>query len=1170
MKSWNRTGKSWLALAALLLATTGASPSWGAALNTKGETSCHSALTKAISKEAASISKAMAACLDAVLAGDIVGPCPDATAAEAIAKAEAKAAKLANKKCQSTCSISAASCINTPLCPPKPESPESCTGGGKNYFESTNMGFPGAYCESILGHSMTDPVDFGDCANGLASTLSTEVLDNLYGSLASPPSEDGADCLAGLVKAAGKAVSSMAKAVGKCRDTQLSDENGGSILPNNCPTDDLKTAESLAASIAKFNETVDACTPAAILELDLCGNGVGGTADAAAAKTCLDDVLNEAAFSVENTEDKNFAPISVINAAYPATAAARCGDNLVNQKANQFLRNGEECDGTDDGDCPGLCLPAGDIFECTCSDIRRSRDFADGFAADLDNGWSGKAHNAKVTDRAGFVGDLSNCNCSAFDPVDTATCTGVTTDQVCDVFSEVKPRCSNHIGDATSCDEVGNQNNAHTDSDCAACDIYSVNAGGYCTGDPRYCIDGADDGQRCNQEADCTGGSCGGAGVCLDGAFAGDGCNIAAAATSCGICLVPASNAGSPCNINAHCPGGTCEPHTCAANSCIGGANEGDPCTNGGHCPGGRCAVTTDCVSQCYPDAGGPPTGLCASQDDCAEGERCRGICESNPCVKIRNGAPLPLSANGTSVCVDGQFFTNITGTRDIVTGSHAVNYDLRSVTYLAGNNELNPRPCPVCGGFCGSVPGATSGNQKNNSILCDGTCTAGPLQCRVGPSKGATCTTNADCGGYLCTGERCRFDTDCAMGTCSDAASPECAGTVASEGSGDCRLDLACGGGTTFGQPCRIESNTAFGTTSADCYPSGSNISGSGLAISWTPLTSEPITLEAPAACDALGFQNYDCNCVTGGGGTRNQPNDCAPACDAAGPNYGRECSSFTVCSSGFETGVACDEDSDCSGGGLCDGNPKVCGTGSSGLCSIRRCSGGSADLEVCNQDSSCPGGTCPAAALCTIGGGAPNGPCSEGSCNPDDCVVALDCDGGATCDNACPSGRCTPLCTARGICNGGDRDGKFCAIDADCVGGGTCVPDDPEEGACAQGNFEHCDGPGWGFISCSPLQVDTEAGCEGGVNGITGDADDNVGAGYCRADINNCFVNDGAAEGGDTINGNGDPTHTLSVAAYCIPASTSSAVNTTAGLPGAGRIRQPALVVPNFTVLP
>ena len=223
-----------------------------------------------------------------------------------------------------------------------------------------------------------------------------------------------------------------------------------------------------------------------------------------------------------------------------------------------------------------------------------------------------------------------------------------------------------------------------------------------------------------------------------------------------------------------------------------------------------------------------------------------------------------------------------MTGTKNIVTGEHEINYELRSVTILA--NEINSSPCPVCGGWC-----AITGSQLDQ-FRCSGTCTGAALECRFGPNIGLPCVDDTNCDGALCTGVACRFDDDCTgNGVCDGDASPDCQG-------GDCRLDLACSIGPNEGLPCRIESATAFGTTSADCPPDpATNVSGAGLAISWTPLTSGTITAEQPAACDAVGYENYDCNCVTSGGGTRNQPNRCSPACNA-GANYGASCDGFTT----------------------------------------------------------------------------------------------------------------------------------------------------------------------------------------------------------------------------------------------------------------------------------
>ena len=1263
MKSWNKATTARLSLATLLLIAAGASPSWGAgAVNTKVETGCHAALTKAVGKHTAAVATAMATCANGVAGGyeasiarvcsvDLVTVCsnntdcspsngicnlplcPDATAQEAIDTSAEKITKTVNKKCQSACSVSGVPCIGNSFCPPNGILLENCTAGDPDLsFQaiptstSAGLSFPGPFCEGILGHSLLSPEDFGSCvggfgtpdpnAGGLGRVISNELLDNIYGELATTPSPAAQVCLAEIVASASKTIGKLANTVAKCRNGQLG-AAVATILLSNCPVEE-KTKKKLDKTVQKFVDGLadpSVCTDATIAELSICGNPVGDPASdtVAEAQDCLGDMLTDVAYSVLPSEERLYAGTSIINVAYPATTFPRCGDNLINQKANQFALNGEECDGDEDSACPGECFPPGDAFECTCPETRRAHGYAYGFLADLDNGWTGKSHNAVVTDGAGFVTDIANCDCDAFDPVDKGTCIGTSSDPICDVTAETKPRCQRRLGDHTSCDDVGDHNGQHTDTDCRACDDFALNANAYCTGSARYCVDGGSDGVRCNDDTDCTGGACTGTGQCIEdgGDFAGNGCSPS---EGCSVCT-GGSNPGAHCSPGSCLGGGTCTAHTCATSSCIGGTNEGGPCTSVAQCPGAgaRCAATSDCSSICYDANNDPvaPQKLCAAQTDCdtAAGERCRGACAVDTCLRIRNGAPLPLSSNGTSVCIDSQFFTNITGTRNIKTGEHAVNYELRSVLLLAGNHELNSRPCPVCGGFC-------DGDVDKDSFRCEGTCTGPDLRCRFGQNIGVTCTTNTDCGGDLCAGVACRFDDECSPGTCSPENSPECA----DHGGGFCRLDLACGGSTTPGKACRIEADTAFGTTSADCQSSGSNISDNGLAISWTPLTSEPVALESPAACDESGFQNYDCNCVTGGSATHNRPNGCDPACTDPSPSYyGRACSDFTRCVGGgagiHGDGRACDENSDCTSND-CSGNPKVCGTGSTGTCSVRRCSGGDNNGKLCSNtvtgNDQCPNGTCPLAPDCTVGGGAPLGACAEGTCIPDTCVTSATCDMSATCDNACPAGLCVPLCVPRGRCTAGDRVDQYCGLDEDCPGGGSCVPTDKgrcvggykigrvcdvnadctgggycadapieaEEGACAQGEFRHCDGPGWEFKTCTPLDVNTGKDCGAGEDGIfesdgnadNGDeaADNNVGAGYCRADINNCFITDGAAEGGDTYNGRGDATNTLSVATFCIPASNYSAVNSTAGLPGPGRIRQPGLVVPNFTELP
>jgi hypothetical protein len=190
--------------------------------------------------------------------------------------------------------------------------------------------------------------------------------------------------------------------------------------------------------------------------------------------------------------------------------------------------------------------------------------------------------------------------------------------------------------------------------------------------------------------------------------------------------------------------------------------------------------------------------------------------------------------------------------------------------------------------------------------------------------------------------------------------------------------------------------------------------------------------------------------------------------------------------------------------------------------------------------------------------------------------CSTNGDC-GVGTCVDACPSGRCVPL----------------------------CLPDseDPQDGYCAGGPTEYnCSGESETFRVCSiteaeggcaatcsvsatPCTADTEcpAGeacqgsclkaqlCEAGEDGMLGTPDDITGAGVCAGTPRECFLDPIVGEGGDIFNGQGDPTNANAVTIYCIPATTSPVINNVAGLGGPGRLRTRGVNVGNgVTSLP
>jgi hypothetical protein len=374
--------------------------------------------------------------------------------------------------------------------------------------------------------------------------------------------------------------------------------------------------------------------------------------------------------------------------------------------------------------------------------------------------------------------------------------------------------------------------------------------------------------------------------------------------------------------------------------------------------------------------------------------------------------------------------------------------------------------------------------------------------------------------GSCSVSGDACRFDTDCPIAESCTSASVDCPG-------GECQLELRCNGGDNDGLACRVGSFTEeFGLTSLDCPPNGaSNISGDGLEVYFAPSSSELQQLDYTEACTAPGFELYDCPCIDDGG-QPTKPNTCLAGCDGGaelgtGCGTGNSSGQFTLCVGGANNASACDEDTDCPGG-TCSGNPTHCvGTGDPAT-----------ELNTCTT----------------------NGDCGVG-----------------TCMDACPSGRCTPLCEAE-------------------IG-------NPYKGRCSAGPIQYrCNGPKDGFRSCTAVEEaggclavcsisatacvgdsDCPSGeacegdclnarlCEAGEDGIVGTPDDITGAGICTSDLRRCFLNPIVVEGGDTFNGLGGPNYGNAPSVYCTGATNSLIINASAGLGGPGVLRSQGPIIAN-----
>ncbi len=94
-----------------------------------------------------------------------------------------------------------------------------------------------------------------------------------------------------------------------------------------------------------------------------------------------------------------------------ATPGPNCGNNMVDA--------GEDCDGTDDSNCVGLCTPL-----CTCpanctlpNPVPEVLSFVSKPGTDLDTGWTGQAHDSRTVDGASLTAArLQGCDLNTSSP----------------------------------------------------------------------------------------------------------------------------------------------------------------------------------------------------------------------------------------------------------------------------------------------------------------------------------------------------------------------------------------------------------------------------------------------------------------------------------------------------------------------------------------------------------------------------------------------------------------------------------------------------------------------------------------------------------------------------------------------------------------------------------
>lgn len=804
-----------LATVAVLVAALLASAASAAVLPSTSERKCSGKLAKLSTKLAGTASKELSRCRADDLDGSVVGACPNAGNTAKIQKIADKIVSSAAKVCKSVCALSQqVECVADGLCPPLAGGAnESCSAGAKNLpFNMERIGFPGPYCEAAIGGAITTPSHIGECTAAIAEQAGSDLIDSMYGSLtnASSVSASAQSCLAAASKSGQKLTKAVAKGVAKCR---ASLDKGSTIGdPKSCASVDAKTIAKSEKAEQKLRDAIAAgCTLSDLGEIDICGAGVGGIVTIEDAQNCLVAAAREVADSSEVPVNRLYAPVSVIEAAYPPSAS--CGDDNVNQAPHPYLLLGEECDGADDSACPGNCLPPGDLFECTCGDRPRMRAFADGPATDSDAGWTGNSHGQNVADKSGYIADLSNCDCSAFSGAD---CTGASGDPVCDLGGTQTPFCEWDLTKSIKCDLVGTPgpgrpwgNNKDEDADCNICDSFAINAGTVCkdSGECQaQCYDGGGvPTGACVQQADCAAGE-----VCRGRCDNTQGCVI----TPNGAPLPVASAGAQVCNVQLFREGvtgtrnlvtGENETYFKLFSITHLGENNSRPCpVCGGFCVGGAANLNV-CEGRC--EVSGDP---CRFNDDCPEiGETCGtaspdcpgGYCElqlicgtdpagnaqtfGNPCridyesenfgTLSNDCLPAPgLNINGEGFKVDHNPTGSETKTLPFAVPCTSVGFELFDCPCpSAGGAPTKPNACaPACDAGAEFGVGCATGNGSGLGTRCAGGANADKLCDEDADCPGSTCSSNPN----HCTGDpaferfSCTTNGDCGLGTCGNA----------------------------------------------------------------------------------------------------------------------------------------------------------------------------------------------------------------------------------------------------------------------------------------------------------------------------------------------------------------------------------------------------------------
>jgi cysteine-rich repeat protein len=1066
----------------------------------------------------------------------------------------------------------------------------SVSGTACNGVNLALLGFP-LLCDDETGGPF-DTADFKECVLERTEAILDELLDYYYPPLFERQRGDIALCLQGTPQDAMDSLIGKIRAREKCLVGQaygkIDEESVDcheKILPYGSGTGDQKTDDALSRAYVELLGTIPkACAVTNINELDYqdkCGDPTGGSFNIFDLKNCL--------FNADRV-----AALEALGTVFPVDGI--CGDGT--------RQSDEECD---NGQANSNTAPNACRLDCT------NPDCGDGVtdtvnSEQCDDGNSVNNDCCLNTCVAATCGDGA-INCG--ETCDNGASNSNTTPDACRASgpNACKPAsCGDGVQDSNEeCDD----NNKTSEDGCS-----SLCLDEFCgdeiiqDGLGEECDDGVDNGtgpDQCRPQGhphECRNPFCGDTIIdsgeeCDDGGTAsGDGCDSTCQTEGrCGDGeVLPPEECDDGDSLNSDTT-----PDACRTNCQDPGCPDGVIDT-GESCDDGNTNNSDGCSNAC----GRCGDAIVQAPEECDDGDTlnsdttpdaCRDDCTDPSC-----GDGVTDPSNSES-CDDGN--TN---------NADACNNDCGSC------GDGLKQPSEECDGSNDNCPGGVC---LEDSCTCELACpTEGELILWAG--IGQSCSNNADCPVGTCESDsRCHTSTRLDSGwtgvahnadindqvvtrgflDCSDSHGPVCgecnvAGIDPSSGSCRCANDIR----NECDQPFVADADDCGGAV-CDCYLGAPfPLSSGGTPACVLNRFSQNVT--GTANVD-LGAGSITANLraqVFLGGSTRSPCNPCGGKCSNNASVFchrDEDCSGGTCtldtepgdgvrggfCTSGDVAGQTCDPmgynssfpayrstdgdgggwySLDCppdvgkniSGAGLIIGLTQTTGTAQLAAnvpcvgfaselnCHCLQCSGDSA--VPCNTDAECASmlGSCnlSLSRKCSTNAECTN--VSAGNCNQSikKCqqATSIACNVNSDCASV-PVGPCRPsTCSVKGGNSATEPLPNGC-IDFLCtdLGGG--------EGECTIGpDSRYCDAilkaNGGGILSCL-----SDEDCDPGVVGVD--------AGQCTlTERAKCLLDP------ITITGDADPETPIGVATFCIPPTSNSGINTVAGLPGPGRIRNQA----------